>query len=44
MTREEVFQKAFVEAIKAVGMENFKKCSFFMRNFEKTIDKGNYNE
>jgi hypothetical protein len=32
MTREEVLIAAFVATIKEIGIENFKKCSFFMRN------------
>jgi hypothetical protein len=29
---QEVLIAAFVATIKEVGLENFKKCSFFMRN------------
>jgi hypothetical protein len=32
MTRQEEIKQAFIKAIEEVGLDEFKKCSFFGRN------------
>lgn len=37
MTRKDEIKAAFLAAIRTVGMEQFKRCSFFVSKHEKGV-------